>query len=180
MKPLNHFRATTCTLFLLAIAASGIGCGSEDSPMAPQNTGPKMDKVKVTVSSVLVVASCENASDNPGDFTFELYVMDPKKDKAEWLHFTGSFSGLSAQTVDIPDIVFTMDREPKAGDAFTLDFHVTEWDGANIVDDRMNDSQGDANHAWTSGDDWNNGPHAQLVSGSSECRVSFVYSVEVN
>lgn len=148
--------------------------------MAPQNTGPRMDKVTVTVSSVLVIASCENASDNPGDFTFELYVMDPKKDKADWLHFTGSFSGLSAQTVDIPDIVFTMDREPTKGDAFSLDFHVTEWDGANITDDRMNDSQGTAYHPWTSGDDWNNGPHAQLVSGSSACRVSFVYSVEVN
>ncbi len=174
-----HVRALSCCFLVLALAVSGIGCGGEDTPVAPQNTDPTTRKVTVTVGSVVVIGSCEGSATNPGDFTYELEVSEPGKDKADWLRFSGSFSGLAGQTVDIPDVVFTMDREPKSGDWFELVFHVTEWDGANITDDRMNDSMGTGYHKWTGGDDWMNGAHVVMVSGSAECRVNMVYSVDV-
>jgi hypothetical protein len=93
--------------------------------------------------------------------------------------FSGSFSGLNGTPIDIPDIVFTMKREPKADDWFILEFHVSEWDGS-VEDSRMADSIGDATHAWTSGTDWSNGPSLVTVSGSDPCEVHFVYSVTVN
>jgi hypothetical protein len=171
---------------LLPVAALAIlltaglaGCGDEDSPAAPSAPAKTTKTVTVTVSEVLVIASCENSSTNPGDFTYELYISDPKVDDADEQLYTGSFSGRALETDDIDDIVIEMEREPESGDWFQLVFEVYEWDADGAYDDRMAGSMGTGHHKWNGGDDWDNGPHQVSVSGSSECRVSFVYSVDV-
>ncbi len=172
--------ALTSIILTLALTVCGFGCGDDDDPVAPQGAASTTRTVTVTVSEVFVIASCEGASDNPGDFTFEIEIAEVGKERPDWQQFSGSFSGLASQTIDIPDIVYTMEREPEAGDWFQVIFHVTEWDGADVVDDRMNDSMGEGYHAWTSGGDWDNGPHVTLVSGDTQCRVNMIYSVEVD
>jgi len=156
------------------------GCGDEDTPLAPPvDTGPTTHTVTVTVASAIVIASCENDPTNPGDFTFELVVRESGVDQADWKRFNGSFSGLAGQAADFDDIVFTMEREPKTNDFFMLEFHLYEWDTNGLYDDRMADSIGYSNHYWQGGRDWKNGPETISVSGSSECRVQMVCSVEV-
>lgn len=152
----------------LALALGGCG----DHPSAPRTRS-----VTVTVSSVLVVGDCESTGGNHGDFTYELVVVDPGVEPANQLRFSGSFPGVSGDPVDLPDIAFTMRREAKPGDAFTLLFRVTEWDAAMVADPRMNEVTGERVHAWTSGADWANGAHAMDVDGGPECGVRFSYSV---
>lgn len=154
-----------------------VACSDDDDDPAAQ--GPVTHNVTVTIGQIGVVADCEPASGNPGDFTYELIVIDSEQEEADYRTFTGSFSGTSGTPINIPDVVFTMAREPKSGDYFILEFHVTEWDG-NIPDSRMNDSIGDLTHAWTAGTDWNNGPHSVSVAGIDECEVNFIYSVTVD
>jgi hypothetical protein len=100
-------------------------------------------------------------------------------DEADWKRFNGSFSGLAGKTADFDDIVFTMEREPKDKDYFSLEFHLYEWDAADKYDDRMADSIGYSDHFWQGGTDWKNGPETISVSGSSECHVQMVCSVDV-
>lgn len=165
---------------LAAMLALGLtGCGDEDSPAAPAPPAKTTKTVTVTVSEVLVIASCENTSTNPGDFTYELYIGDPKVDEADRQLYTGSFSGRALEIDDIDDIVIEMEREPESGDWFELVFEVYEWDANGLWDDRMAGSMGTGLHPWKGGSDWDNGAHNVTVSGSSECRVSFTYSVDV-
>ena len=146
-------------------------------PAAPPAKTTKT--VTATISEVLVIASCENTTTNPGDFTYELVVRDSAVDEADWRVYTGSFSGRAGETDNIDDIVIEMEREPRSRDGFSLVFEVYEWDGGGRYDDRMRGSMGAGDHYWTDSSDWQNGAHNATVSGSSECRVSFIYSVEV-
>ena len=164
----------------LMLTTALTGCGDEDSPVAPAAAPAKTTKsVTVTVSEVLVIASCENTSTNPGDFTYELVVRDSAVDEADWKVYTGSFSGRALETANIDDIVIEMEREPEAGDSFELIFEVYEWDGGGAYDARMRGSMGTNFHKWTGSSDWQPGAHNVSVSGSSECRVSFIYNVDV-
>lgn len=164
----------------LVLAMAFTGCGDEDSPVAPPKAPAKTTKtVTVTVSEVLVIASCENSSTNPGDFTYELVVRDSAIDEADWKVYTGSFSGRALETANIDDIVIEMERKPEAGDSFELTFEVYEWDSGGAYDDRMRGSMGTNFHKWTGSSDWEPGAHNVSVSGSSECRVSFIYNVDV-
>lgn len=163
----------------LVVAGTITGCGDESSPTAPAPPAKTTKTVTVRVSEVLVIASCENTSTNPGDFTYKLYISDPKVDDADEQLYTGSFSGRALEVDDIDDIVIEMERKPESGDWFELVFEVYEWDGNGLYDDRMAGSMGTGYHKWTGGSDWDNGAHNVTVSGSSECRVSFTYSVEV-
>jgi hypothetical protein len=168
-----------------AVVAVGIlatlpGCGDDDNPLAPElPQGPKTSEVTVTIGSVVVMAACEGSTSNPGEFTWELVVKEPGVHSTDRLRFAGTFGGVSGQTVDIPDVTFTMEREPKSGDYFTMEFHVTEWDGS-AYDSRMRDSIGDKSHRWKSDTGWGDGAHTVLVPGATECRVNFVYSIEVD
>ena len=153
-----------------------VACSDDDDPAAQ---GPVTHSVTVTITQIGIVADCEPAAANAGDFTYELIVIDSAQEPADYRTFTGSFSGTSGTPINIPDVIFTMAREPKTGDSFILEFHVTEWDGAT-PDARMNDSIGNETHAWTTGTDWNNGPHTVTVTGDPECEVHFIYSVTVD
>ena len=174
----RRWRALAAAALMVATVLTG--CGEEDSPVAPAPAPVKTTKtVTVTISEVLVIASCENSSTNPGDFTYELVVRDSAVDEADWKKYAGSFSGRAGETDNIDDIVIEMEREPESRDGFALVFEVYEWDSGGLYDDRMRGSMGVGNHQWTGSSDWQPGAHTASVSGSSECRVSFVYNVDV-
>jgi len=175
----RRWRALPVAALALVLATALTGCGDEDSPVAPAPPAKTTKTVTVTISEVLVIASCENSSTNPGDFTYELIVRDSAVDEAEWKKYSGSFSGRAGETDNIDDIVIEMEREPKSRDAFILQFEVYEWDGGGLYDDRMRGSMGLGEHVWSGSSDWQPGAHTASVSGSSECRVSFVYNVDV-
>jgi hypothetical protein len=169
-------RATGMAAFLMAATLVG-GCG--DSTTAPQATAnANTVRVKVTVKSVYVIAECEGTTGtNPGDFTFELHCYTNDPDIPERV-FNGTFSGLKGQTVDIPDIVIQMDRVPKKGDWFDMEFRVTELDNG-VPDPRMNDSRSISQYAWPTGDTLEE-DYPQEVTGSSACSVQFTYGISAS
>jgi hypothetical protein len=85
--------------------------------------------------------------------------------------FSGTFSGLKGQTVDLPDIVIKMHRVPKKGDLFDIEFSMTELDNG-VPDARMNDARSIGQYAWptkSTGAD----TYAQEVTGNPACSVQF-------
>jgi hypothetical protein len=171
------FRSARRGLFAALVVGLGVlasSCG-RDGP-----TEPSTRAVTVTVNSVTVIGDCEGVGGNHGDFALRLVVIDPSADPQERVMFAGTFPGISGNRANLPDIAFTMQRAPRTGDAFTLQFHVTEWDGSNVADPRMNDEVAQAVHAWTGGADWANGPHVLVIDGGPGCGVGFRYSVAAN
>ena len=161
----------TAAVTLAVVLAFLVGC--DDDTIAP----PRVNKVKVTVTvkEVYVIAECEGTTGtNPGDFTFELLFYTEDKTIAVQ-QYTGTFSGLNGQTVNIPDIVVEMARVPKAGQWFYMEFGATEWDNG-VPDSGMNNSRGLGEYGWPA-DKTAEEIYVQTVSGSGRCSVMFVYTI---
>ncbi len=154
---------------LLACLALVAAC--EDDTTAPPASEPTVN-VTITVREVDVIAECEGTTGtNPGDFIFEVHFYTSDTDIAT-RQFSGSFSGLSGQTVDIPDIVIELNRLPPKDGRLYLEFRVTELDNG-IPDSGMNDARAIAEFIWPTSDTLEEF-YSQAVAGSSRCAVLFV------
>lgn len=168
---MNGF-AVAAAILLAPLALLG---GCEDDPAEPQVTPDPTVKVTITVKEVQVIAECEGTTGtNPGDFVFTLdfSTSDTHITPQE---YSGSFSGLTGQTLDITDIVIELNRVPPKNGFMYMEFSVTELDN-NVPDAGMNDSRGVGEYAWPAGDLLEE-TFVTQVSGSSRCRVLFVYTI---
>jgi hypothetical protein len=170
-KKLGKLMPAAAFLFLSAALLGGC----EDDPAAPQATAPPTVNVTVTVTAVEVIAECEGTTGtNPGDFVFELHFYTSDTSIATQV-FSGSFSGLNNETVNIPDIVVELNRAAPEDGRLYLEFRVTELDN-NVPDAGMNDARGIGEYGWPTGDTVED-TYVTQVSGSSRCSVAFVYTL---
>jgi hypothetical protein len=170
MVVLQSFRGSLATAaFLLACLLFAGAC--EDDTTAPQAVEPTVN-VTLTVTEIQVIAECEGTTGtNPGDFVFEVHFYTSDADIATQ-QFSGSFTGLNGQTVDIPDIVFELNRLPPEDGQLYLEFRVTELDNG-VPDSGMNDARAILDFGWPTSDT-SEEFYAATVSGSSRCSVLFV------
>lgn len=166
------WRAPGAALLLMLTVLLG---GCDDDAAGPQATPDPTVKVTITVIEVDVVAECEGTTGtNPGDFIFELHFYTSDSSIAT-REFSGSFSGLNGQTVDIPDIVIELNRVPPEDGRLYMEFRVTELDNG-VPDSGMNDARSINEFIWPTGATAQE-YYPQLISGSSRCSVVFIYTL---
>lgn len=158
---------------LLVLGAFLSGC--EDDVAAPTVAADPTVKVMITVTQVHVIAECEGTTGtNPGDFVFELAFYTSDSSIEETL-YSGSFSGLNGQDVDIADIEIELNRVPPDDGRLYMEFRVTELDNG-IPDSGMNDARSIGDYLWPTGDTLEEN-FTQRVAGSTRCEVMFVYTL---
>jgi hypothetical protein len=163
--------AWRATALWLALPAFLGGCGDDDTT-APQATPAPTIKVTITIKQVIVIAECEGTTGtNPGDFVFDV-DFNTSDANIETQSSSGSFTGLTNQGVDIPDIVFELDRVPPEDGSLYLMFSVTELDNG-VPDAGMNDARALTEYGWPTGDVEEHFLTVD-VSGSTRCSVRFV------
>jgi len=165
--------ALTAALLLPLLAILG-GCG--DDTAAPQTAADPTVDVTITVKEVDVIAECEGTTGtNPGDFTFNVLFYTSDQSIATQT-YSGTFSGLTGQAVDIPDIVIKLNRRPPKDGRLYLEFQVTELDN-NVPDSGMNDARGILELVWPTGDAEED-TYPERVTGSARCSVLFVSTMK--